>query len=153
MAYKAAGDENAADEALKSALVIALGLPEPAERIEALARVAIAQADSGDRKAGRETLDQAVWIASQVPSVPGGGTDQTVSAAKARVGDWNGGRQSALGQTDNAIRATTRGGRLFLSSKGRCGPRRRRMDRRANRSVASCTCESRRCPRHDRMIC
>ncbi len=117
MAYKAAGDEDAADEALKSALLIALGLPEPAERIEALARVAIAQADSGDRKAGRETLDQAVWIASQVPSVPGGGTDQTVSAAKARVGDWTGGRQSALGQTDNALRATHVEGVCFFQAK------------------------------------
>jgi RNA polymerase sigma factor (sigma-70 family) len=59
MAYRVAGDQNAADEMLKSALVIAFGLPTGGARVEALSRVAIVQADAGDRPGGRKTLDQA----------------------------------------------------------------------------------------------
>jgi len=105
MAYRIAGDQNAADETLKSALALAMGLPGPAQRIDALARVAIVQSESGARAAARETFDQAIWIIGEHPQPPGGHADQCLSGARARVGDWPGGRLAALGQTDEALRA------------------------------------------------
>ena len=117
MAYRVAGDATAAGEALKSALTIAVGFPEPGQRIEQLARVAIIQAEAGDRKAGRETYDQALWIAAQNPPVPGSLAYQCLSGAKARVGDWAGAREFALGQSDFALRATHVEGLCFAQAK------------------------------------
>jgi Sigma-70 region 2 len=117
MAHRAAGDAKAADEALAAARAIAMGLPEPGERIDQLARVAIIQAEAGDRKAGRETYDQALWIAAQNPPAPGSLVYQCFSGAKARVGDWVGAREFALGQTDSALRATHVEGLCFQQAK------------------------------------
>ncbi len=117
MAYRVAGDAKAADEALKSAIAIAMGFPEAGQRIEQLARVAIIQAEAGDRKAGRETYDQALWIAAQNPPAPGGLAYQCLSGAKARVGDWSGAREFASGQTDSFLRATHAEGACFEQAK------------------------------------
>jgi hypothetical protein len=117
MAYRSARDEKAADELLKSALITAFGLSTPGDRVEALARVAIVQADSGDRAGGRETLDQALWIASQTPQTRGDGAYQCVSAAMARVGDWPGAHEFALGQSDFALRSTHVQGACFEQAR------------------------------------
>ena len=105
MAYRVAGDQKAADETLRAALAIAMGLPEPWQRIESLARVAIVQSESGERAAACATFDQAIWIIGEHPQPLGNIADQCLAGARARVGDWPGGRLAALGQTDEALRA------------------------------------------------
>jgi RNA polymerase sigma factor (sigma-70 family) len=117
MAYKRAGDEKRAEEILRAALAIALGLPQPGQRIAQLARVAIVQGDSGDRQAGRETLDQAILIVSRSPLTPGSLEYQCFSAAKARVGEWAGAREFALSQTDFFLRAAHVEGLCFEQAK------------------------------------
>ncbi len=117
MAYRVAGDEKKADEALKEALAIAMGFPDAGQRIEQLARIAIIQAESGDRKSGRETYDQALRFASQNPPMPGSLAYQCLSGAKARVGDWSGAREFALGQTDWFLRAMHAEGACFEQAK------------------------------------
>jgi tetratricopeptide (TPR) repeat protein len=104
MAQRIAWDRKTADATLSLALKVAEGLDTPDRRIEALARVAIVLANSGDRTAARETLDKALQIAR---AVPGNGylTQQVVSGARARVGDWEGGRQAALSLNDEILRA------------------------------------------------
>jgi len=105
MAQRMVGDRNAADATLTLALKIAEGLDAPSSRVEALARVAIVQADSGDRAAARETLDKALQLAAAAPD-NGNAIPQVISAARARVGDWEAGLQSALSLKDEILRAT-----------------------------------------------
>jgi RNA polymerase sigma factor (sigma-70 family) len=118
MAYRGAGDEKTADEVLKSALLIAQGLPNPWQRIEQFSRVAIVQADHGDRRAARETLDQAIWIAGQAPPGDSSLAGQCLSGARARAGDWQGGRLSALGQSDVFLQSIHVEGVCFEQARG-----------------------------------
>ena len=69
MAQRIVGDRDAADATLGLALKIAEGLKDPAYTVEALARVAIVQADSGDCAAARATLNRALQIEAIVPAL------------------------------------------------------------------------------------
>ena len=71
----------------------------------------------GDRKGGRETYDQALWIAAQNPPAPDSLAYQCLSGAKARVGDWSGVREFAIGQTDSFLRATHAEAACFEQAK------------------------------------
>ena len=59
MAQRSAGDRDAADATLALAVKTAEGLGDPDRKVEALARVAIVQADWGDRAAARQTFEKA----------------------------------------------------------------------------------------------
>ncbi len=105
MVQRKVGDREAADATLRLALKIAEGLEKPGSRADALAQVAIVQADSGDRAAARVTLNKALQIAGDPPET-GSLFQQLVPAARARIGDWEGGRQAALSLNDAILRAT-----------------------------------------------
>jgi hypothetical protein len=104
MAQRTSGDHTSADATLALALKVAEGLEDLDCRIESLARVAIIQADWGERAAGRETLSRALQFKD---IAQGGGRliQQVISAARARVGDWDSARELALGMSDEALRA------------------------------------------------
>jgi tetratricopeptide (TPR) repeat protein len=109
MAQKKVGDRKAADATFNLALKIAGGLEAPDRRaraapgltivpdrrIEALARLAILQAESGDRTGARRTLDKAVQIAD-ADADHSDRIRELVSEARAMLGDWEGIRRLAL---------------------------------------------------------
>ena len=97
MAQRKAGDREAADATLGLALKIAEGLKDPERsRSKPWPEWRSCRPDSGDRVAARATLDRRLKLAAIVPA-----TDklvqQVISAARARTGDWEGGREAALG--------------------------------------------------------
>src|SRR6185312_14361686 len=73
------------------------------KRAEALCRIAIVQADSGDQAAARETLKRAIQ-AGTVQDVRAT-TDALFAGAHARVGNWDESRRSAQHVRDWALQA------------------------------------------------
>jgi tetratricopeptide (TPR) repeat protein len=116
MAQRKTGDRRPADATLTLALRVAEALDVPDRRVEALARVAIVLADSGDRTAARSIVDKALQIARAAPA-NGSLTQQVVSGALARVGDWEAGRHAALSLSDEILRANHIEGLAFEQAK------------------------------------